>query len=276
MLPCEEYIEQAYFFRILSERMNEQLPLQALLRQVKHELLATTKMPMAVDYLYAELCHTGTMAPAMRKMAHYFTPFQTYVIDEAEYDRGRFDIATAVRVLQHDAEYRSKSPNPQGGFLYQFETLCRNRMRYDRGLEAIGADPLYDEDWRAWIKEVRREIGLVDLADLIFLKSEEYLKRKRVEEPDFDPTFKPLFGEKEGRIAMVNHMKDPLFLFAALQRHLGYPTVPRAKVVDNTSEIIPQLLRRLERLETRVKIMGDEQREGLDLTKFYVRHDKPT
>ena len=38
------------------------------------------------------------------------------------------------------------------------------------------------------------------------------------------PPEKPmLFGEKEGKIAWANRKKDPLYLFAALQRHLGYP-----------------------------------------------------
>ena len=44
-----------------------------------------------------------------------------------------------------------------------------------------------------------------------------------------------LFGEKEGRIAMANRRKDPLYLFSALQRHLGYPSVPRP-IKDEATE----------------------------------------
>ncbi|QDV68614.1 hypothetical protein Poly24_23240 [Rosistilla carotiformis] len=271
MLPKEELVEQAYFFRILSERIGERLAMQDLLKQVKYELLVSTKLPMAVDFLLTELLHGGAMGPAMRRMQHYFTPFQTFLVDEAEYDRGRFGMQTAVKVLQHDAEYRSGTPTPQGCFLYQFETLCRNRLRYDPGLKAMSEDPIYDADWSRWILEVRHQIGLVDMADMIFLRSEEYVTRKRaVDGPDFQPKLPPLFGEHEGRMAMANHHKDPLFLFAALQRHLGYPKVPRATPADLTVEIIPQLLRRMERLETRLKIMEEEQRHGLDITKFYV------
>jgi hypothetical protein len=79
-----------------------------------------------------------------------------------------------------------------------------------------------------------------------------------------------LFGEKEGKIAFANRQKDPLFLFAALQRHLGYPPVPRPKPVDDSPQLIPLLMRKLERVEQRLKLLEEEQREGaFDITKFY-------
>ena len=43
----------------------------------------------------------------------------------------------------------------------------------------------------------------------------------------------PLFGEKEGKIAKASRGRDPLFLFAALQRQLGYPEVPRYRQVQD-------------------------------------------
>jgi hypothetical protein len=60
-----------------------------------------------------------------------------------------------------------------------------------------------------------------------------------------------------------------LYLFAALQRHLGYPAVPRLRPVDTTPQLLPQILRRLERLELRLKLVEEEEREGIDLTRFY-------
>ena len=84
-----------------------------------------------------------------------------------------------------------------------------------------------------------------------------------------------LFGEKEGKIAWANRQKDPMYLFAALQRHLGYPFAPRLKRPDETREQIPLILRRLERLELRIKLLEEESREGLDITKFYAKDDKP-
>ena len=78
-----------------------------------------------------------------------------------------------------------------------------------------------------------------------------------------------LFGQKEGRIALANRRKDPLLLFAALNRHLGYPAVPKLDPIDQTHEILPSLIRRVDRLETRLKLVEEEQKGGIDLTKFY-------
>ena len=43
--------------------------------------------------------------------------------------------------------------------------------------------------------------------------------------PEWEPPHEPLFGEKEGKIAKASRGRDPLYLFAALQRQLGYPEV---------------------------------------------------
>ena len=47
MLDREEYVEQAYFFRVLGERLPENVPLQDLLAQVRDETLATTLTGLA-------------------------------------------------------------------------------------------------------------------------------------------------------------------------------------------------------------------------------------
>ena len=127
---------------------------QDLLVWIKEEILSTTRLPMAMDYLAAELKLQGTFAPAMAKLSHYFTPFQTYVIAEAEKERGKFDIGVALKILEREAQYRAEGRTPQGLFLYQFECLCRNRLGYDRGLEAIAEDPVFDDAWREWILTV--------------------------------------------------------------------------------------------------------------------------
>jgi hypothetical protein len=270
MLDRAEYVEQAYLFRVLSERLPQNMPLQELLRQTRDELLATTRLPLALDFLRAELEHAGVVGSAMARLSHYFTPFQTYVVREAENERGRFDLRIALEILRAEAVYRSEGISRQGLFLFQFETLCRNRLRYDPGLTAIAADPAYDTAWHDWILVVRRQVGLVDLADLVYLRSEYYLTRRSVRGGPVAPAEKPvLFGEQEGKIAFANRGKDPLYLFAALQRHLGYPAVPRPRPVDDTPQLLPQILRRLERLETRLKLIEEESREGIDLTKFY-------
>lgn len=270
MLDREEYIEQAYLFRTLGERLPRNMPLQELLKQVGDELLASTKLPLAVDFLRSELEHTGAFSPAMAKLSHYFTPFQTYVVHEAEDDRGRFDMRVAVEVLRAEAAYRAEQVSRQGIFLFQFETICRNRLRYDQGLHAIAHDQVFDSDWREWILTVRRQIGIVDFADLLYVRSEHYQKRRKLLlGEDLPPDGYALFGEKEGKIALANRGKEPLYLFAALQRHLGYPPVPRPKPSDQSAQLIPQLMRRMERVEVRMKLMEEEQKEGIDITKFY-------
>jgi hypothetical protein len=115
-------------------------------------------------------------------------------------------------------------------------------------------------------------VGIVDLADMIYVRSWDYIRRRT--QPNQTPPTpeKPiLFGEKEGRIAWANRHKDPMFLFAALQRHLAYPAAPRNKKIDDTVELVPRLIRRVERLETRIKLLEEESREGgIDITKFYT------
>jgi hypothetical protein len=295
-LGREEYIEQSHFFRSLAERLSENVPAQEVLATVREEVLATTKLPMAIDFLLGELRHSGVLGPAMALLPHYFTAFQTFVIRESENERLRFDLRVGLEILRREADYRAADPSRQGIFLYQFEVLCRNRLGYDRGLEAVALDPSFDDTWRDWIRKVRRQIGMVDLADLIYVHSEYYWQRhenQRVATPlrgvpapatidettgaedgpahveDESPLI--LFGEREGRIALANRRKDPLFLFSSLQRQLGYPDVPRQKRADREQDLLPQLARRLEQLETRLKIIEEEQRGGLDLTQFYER-----
>lgn len=272
MLPREEYVEQAYFFKTILERLNRDITLQDLLDQTKHELLATAKLPMAIEMLSAELKHRGVMAKGMAILKHYFSPFQIFLVSEAERDTGRFDLKTALQILHAEAEYRSQNESRQGYFFFQFESICRNRLSYDRGLKAMSEDSAYDANWSEWLLIVRRQLGLVDLADLIYVRSQEYEDRRQRQaggENIGGPEAPILFGVKEGKIAAANHRKDPLFLFAAMQRHLGYPTVPRIEAPDPLPQLLPQLMRRVERLETRLKLMEEEQRQGIDITKFY-------
>jgi len=269
LLNREEYVEQAHLFRALAERLPRNQPLQEALFHLREEILATTKLPLAVGFLLAELRYCGEMASAMRKIPHYFTPFQTYVIAEAENERGRFDMRVAVEILRYEAEYRSGSPSRAGTFMYQFEALCRNRLRYESGLDAMALDPIYDTSWRNWLQTVRRQVGIVDFADLVYVRSEYYVTQQSRRGRDIASDVPVLFGEKEGKIAAANRRKDPLYLFAALQRHLGYPEVPRLQPVDDTPQRVDQLMRRTERLETRIKLLEDEQKGGIDITKFY-------
>ena len=273
MLDREEYIEQAYLFRSFAERLSGGIAAQEALVAIGQEVLATSKLPMALDYLAGELKLVGTLSTSMARLRHYFTDFQTFVITAAEEEGGRFDMRTALAMLEREAAYRGEGTTPQGLFLYRFECLSRNRLDYVRGLAAVGKDDIFDSDWKAWIETVSRQVGLVDLADLVFVRSPEYWRIGRrdallsgqvVPEPDRAI----LFGEKEGRIARANRGKDPLFFFAALQRQLGYPAVPRVTPFAPSAESPALLARRIERLEMRVKLLEEESRGGIDLSRF--------
>lgn len=273
MLDREEYIEQAYLFRSFGERIVAGIAAQEALVAIGQEVLATSKLPMALDYLAGELKLVGTLSTAMTRLPHYFTAFQTFVIATAEEEGGRFDMRTALAMLEREATYRAEAATPQGLFLYRFECLSRNRLDYARGLAAIAKDDVFDAAWKAWIETVSRQVGLIDLADLVYVRSPEYW---RVEKRDAqmagrvapEPDRAILFGEKEGRIARANRGKDPLFFFAALQRQLGYPSVPRVNPLAPSAESPALLARRLERLEMRVKLLEEESRGGIDLSRF--------
>ena len=277
MLDREEYIEQAYLFRSLAERITAGIAAQEALAAIGQEVLATSKLPMAIDYLVGELKLVGTLSTAMARMPHYFTAFQTFIMRQAEAEAGRFDIRTALAILEREAAYRGETATPQGLFFYRFECLSRNRLDYDHGLTAVAADDVFDAAWKSWIQMVSRQVGLIDLADLVAVRSPEYW---RIEKRDAllagrtppEPDRAILFGEKEGRIAWANRGKDPLFFFAALQRQLGYPVVPRVKPIDPAAESPALLARRLERLEMRVKLLEEEGRGGIDLTRFDPKH----
>lgn len=270
ILDRDEYIEQAYLFRTLHDRLKVNVSTQDLLTSLKDEILSTTTLVKAVDLLVTEMRFSGLLTPALKRLPHYFHPFQTFVIASTEEERAKLDFSTALRILEKEALYRASGPTPQGLFIYQFEALCRNRMGYDQGLAAVAADPLYEPEWREWIELVRRHVGIFDFADLLYARSayRRQVLARDGEEP-FDADKPDLFGEKEGKIAFAHRLKDPLFMFSALERHLGYPTVPRPLPPDQDQTKLPDLVRLVRRLEQRVKLLEEEARGGIDLQKLY-------
>lgn len=272
-LDREEYIEQAYFFRIYRERLEDNLPSQEILASIGEEVLATTKLPLAIDFLKGEILLTGRVSEGMAQLPHYFTPFQTFVMSRAEEDKSRFDQKIALLVLERESQYRSDSPTPAGLFIYQFECIARNRLGYDNGMIAMGGDPSFDDDWRDWIRKVRLRLGATDFTDMIYLRSEHYVNehRRRTGNKSFQPPYPILFGVQEGRIAKANRDKDPLYMFAALQRQLGHPSAPRARPAKKGPLFHPAVQERFQRLEQRLKLLETEAGGGLDLTQFYIK-----
>jgi len=268
VLDREEYIEQVYFFRTFRERLAQNLAAQDLLEHLHEEILATTRLPLAIQFLATELKHTGVLAAGFARLSHYFTPFQAYVIGQAEKGGQRFPVATALLVLEREGQYRSGTPTPAGLFVYQFETLSRNRLGYGEGLTAMRGDPLYDEHWRAYLDQVRRHVGAYDFGDMVYVRSDLYVREQRRDDPDYAPPVPPLFGEKEGKIARANRGRDPLFLFAALQRQLNYPEVPRPRPRDDVNARMDALLVKLREMEARLRLVEGELRGQIDLTEL--------
>jgi hypothetical protein len=266
VLDREEYIEQAYFFRVLRERLAEALATQEVLEQIDQEVLSTTRLPYAIQFLASELKHTGLLSSGFARLPHYFTAFQAFVIQGTEEENRRFSIDTGLLVLEREAEYRADKVTPAGLFIFHFEVLCRNRLGYDNGLRAMGRDPFYAPDWRAFIEMTRQLGGVLEFAELVYIRSELYLMERRRTEPEYEPSLPPLFGEKEGKIAKASRNRDPLFLFAALQRQLGYPEVPRARPRDDLRARLEALEMRLNDLEVRLKLMEGELHGKVDLS----------
>ncbi len=275
VLDREEYIEQAYFFRVYRDRLLENVAAQEILLQVREEILATTKLPMAIDFLSGELQLNGKVGVGMSRLPHYFTPFQAFVINRAEADESKFDIRLALQILEREAEFRADKCHAQGLFMYQFECIARNRLGYDVGMAAIAGDPFFDASWKDWILRIRMLLGTVDFADLIYRRSQHQVdeERRRSRNPSHEPAEPALFGVAEGRIAKANRGKDPIYMFAALQRQLGYPSAPRPKPPKSTPIFDPPVESRFQRLEARVSLLEQDGQGNLDLSKFYKSED---
>jgi hypothetical protein len=271
LLDREEYIEQVYFFHAFRERVLDGLPAQEVLARVGEEILSTTKLPLAISFLAVDIKGHGLMAPAMARLGHYFTPFQTHVIAQAEGDASRFSMDQALLVLEREAKFKGDGPTKAGLFVYQFEAVSRNRLGYTPGLRAMADDPFYDEDWRDYILALGARLGDVDFADLIYVRSAYFAAERRRKAPEFVPKHPTLFGEKEGKIARANRGRDPLYLFSALQRQLGYPEVPRPKRPDEAEARIALLELRVAQLENRLKAAEADIHNDYDLTEFQVK-----
>jgi hypothetical protein len=280
ILDREEYIEQAYFFRVFRERLQDNVPSQEVLQTIQEEILATTRLPMAIDFLRTEILHSGRISDAMHRLPHYFAPFQSYVIQRAEDDESRFEQVVALQILESEAAYRARNASPSGMFVYQFECIARNRLGYSQGLKAMSMDPLYSDDWTRWIVRLSNELGSKELAEVVYTASQHFYNRRTTQSagksaPVAATTSPPttLFGDQEGRIAKANIGRDPLFFFAALQRQLDYPVVPRSQKADAFRKLDPTLEARFNKLEQRLKIVEMETKGGIDLKQFYKTED---
>lgn len=267
----------------------ENVPSQEILKTIAEEILATTRLPMAIDFMRAEILHSGKISTAMFRLPHYFAPFQAFVISRAEEDESRFEQLTALKILESEAHFRAVSPSMPGLFIFQFECIARNRLGYGEGLKAMMADPLYSEEWSRWIARLAASLGERELAEIVYAASQHFQNRRssarspvekaaaKTEEGSSASVPIELFGDQEGRIAKANIGRDPLYFFAALQRQLNYPAVPRSsQEADEDKKLPPFLEARLNKIEQRLKITEMEVKGGIDLTRFYKQPDGET
>lgn len=269
ILDREEYVEQAYFFRLFRERLAEGNSAQDILSRIHEEILSSTRLPMAIEFLATEIKHAGVLASGFERLTHYFSPFQAFVMKSAEDEKVRLPMETAILILEREAVYRSKEPTTAGLFVYQFESICRNRMGYFEGLTAMSNETFFDDDWKAYLLTIRKSIGVIDFADLIFYRSETAVNEIKRRNPKFEPNLPILFGDKEGRIAKASHGRDPLYFFAAMQRQLNYPEVPRSKARDETATKLEILQTKLREMEARLRLLESEMRGGpIDFSQF--------
>jgi len=277
LLDREEYVEQAYFFRVYRERIEDAVPSQEVLSGLKDELLATTKLPTVVEFLSGEMQLHGRIGDGMLRLPHYFTPFQTFLMRHSEEDDTRFDTMVALKILEREAEYKAEKPSAAALFVYQFECIARNRLGYDDGLIAMAQDPLFNADWEDWLRKLRRQVGSSDFAELIYLRSEHAVieQRRQLKDEHWESPVPILFGAQEGRIAKAHRYKDPLYMFAALQRHLGYPVVPRPPKSKTTRLFEPHVDTRFQRVEQRLQLIESELKGGIDLSQFYKGQQPP-
>ncbi len=264
----DECIEQAYFFRTLRERVQTENAAQDVLASIAEEVLTTTRLPMAVQFLATEMKHTGQLASGFAKLPHYFTPFQRFVVRASDEDKRKFPFLTALQVLEREATYKAGTPTHAGLFVYQFEAITRNRLGYTDGLVAMSEEPFFTSDWQENANIVRRQVGIVEFAELVYLRSVQYVTDRRRQNPEYTPSLPPLFGEKEGKIAKASRGKDPLFLFAALQRQLAYPEVPKPARKDDAGVKLEQLEKKVRDMDTRLRILEAEARGTFDPTQF--------
>src|SRR5438128_4464995 len=114
VLDREEYVEQAYFFRVFRERMSQNVAAQDVLDHIHEEILTTTRLPMAIQFLATELKHTGLLGSGFARLGHYFTAFQAYVIGQAEEASHRLTMPAALLVLDRLAGYMAERPTRPG------------------------------------------------------------------------------------------------------------------------------------------------------------------
>ncbi len=127
----------------MRERVEERVPTQVILAQIHEEILATTRLPLAIQFLATELKHTGLLASGFARLPHYFTPFQAFVVRQTEEE--------AQPLQPGDRPVRSSNAKPstapkrrrrRGCSSISSRRISRNRLGYDARSGVRGGGPV--------------------------------------------------------------------------------------------------------------------------------------
>src|ERR1041385_4612673 len=98
--------------------IDEQIPTQVVLERIHEEILAITRLPMAIQFLSTELKHSGLLSSGFARLGHYFTPFQAFIVRQTEEHHLKFNIESALLVMEREARYRAGDWTRAALFVY--------------------------------------------------------------------------------------------------------------------------------------------------------------
>ena len=82
--------------------LTENMAAQEILEHIHEEILSTTRLPFAIQFLATEMKHSGLLSSGFSRLPHYFTPYQTFIICQTEVEGLRFSIQTALLILERE------------------------------------------------------------------------------------------------------------------------------------------------------------------------------
>ena len=136
-LDHDEYVEQAHFFRTLGERLPQNMPLQDLLLSCR----TRSWRPRSCLRVGVSARRAETFRRDRRGDGEAAALFHARSRPTSCRRRKTSEVVLTCGWLSNccacEAEYLARGATRQGMFMYQFECLCRNRLRYERGLDAM-------------------------------------------------------------------------------------------------------------------------------------------
>jgi len=239
--------------------------------------LSLTRLPLAIQFLATELKHTGLLSSGFARLPHYFAPFQAFVIRQSEEEKRRFALETALLILGAGKRNiaRASRRRPASSFT-SFEVLSRNRLGYDQGLQAMQADPFYAEAWQKYVEMVRRHVGVVDFADLVYLRSQFYVLEQQ-------PAGPPTMSRRWSHCSARRRARSPKRIAAGTlciclppcSAKLGYPEVPKPQPRDDPGEQSRKPSPPSRELEMRASCSRRSNEGQVDLSPFLNKTGAP-